>query len=828
VGERGSGNWQRISWDQALTEIADAIIDALQQVGPEAVFCPSGANALAWGMMAQRRFNALAGFPLGDFDADIGDCSQGMYLTFGKYVTPSEDDYFHSEVIVIWFANPAYTRIPVYHYLSEARYNGAEIYILAPDYSPSAMHADFHLPVKPGTDAALCLAICQVILEEGLHDEEFISRQTDLPLLVRLDTGRFLRAADFREGGRSDEFYFFDARTGGVVQAPRETLDLDDLSPALEGEYRATTADGEVPVAPLFELLRKRLDDYTPEKAAAVCGVHPAMIRKLARAIATKRTHIYEGLGTGKSYHGDLMGRSMYLVLALTGNWGKKGTGPGYWNGGPSTGTYLIEPRRRAGADEAQQLIENMRNILDAIKREDPTRSDEIAAAELMQRVSSLMGSYVPPIWWWYYHCGFREIWNKREWGDPTMTRGFDEYLQEATKAGWWQGVSVPAEDRPPRVMIEVGGNLLRRTRGGQSLFLESLWPQLKTIVSVDVRMTTTGLHSDYVLPAAQQHERTYAHGLAATMFYNVMEKAVEPAGEALPEWQIFRGLSRKLAERGKAREFTEYRDWRGTTFRLDRLEDAFTGDYTMLDEEDITRQAVDDGVMMGVLPPGTTLDSLRETGVARIVDWGLFPNALSYATGTSPDQTMYPLANHVDQGQPYPTLTRRAQFYIDHPWFLEADEALPRHKDPPRMGGEYPLALTSGHNRWSVHGTNIVNRLLLETHRGEPHLVINPYDARRRNIVNGDAVRVYNDMGSFEVPAKVTEIAQPGQVICYTGWDPYQFREWHGPSDVEGAMVKWLHLAGGYGHLRYWPFMWQPSPADRATRVEVTRADQP
>jgi anaerobic selenocysteine-containing dehydrogenase len=188
----------------------------------------------------------------------------------------------------------------------------------------------------------------------------------------------------------------------------------------------------------------------------------------------------------------------------------------------------------------------------------------------------------------------------------------------------------------------------------------------------------------------------------------------------------------------------------------------------------------------------------------------------------------MYPLANHVDQGQPYPTLTRRAQFYIDHPWFLEADEALPRHKDPPRMGGEYPLALTSGHNRWSVHGTNIVNRLLLETHRGEPHLVINPYDARRRNIVNGDAVRVYNDMGSFEVPAKVTEIAQPGQVICYTGWDPYQFREWHGPSDVEGAMVKWLHLAGGYGHLRYWPFMWQPSPADRATRVEVTRADQP
>src|SRR3989337_1704239 len=72
VGERGSGRWERISWDQALTEIADGIIDALQEVGPEAVFCPSGANALAWGMMAQRRFNSLTGFPPGDFDADIG------------------------------------------------------------------------------------------------------------------------------------------------------------------------------------------------------------------------------------------------------------------------------------------------------------------------------------------------------------------------------------------------------------------------------------------------------------------------------------------------------------------------------------------------------------------------------------------------------------------------------------------------------------------------------------------------------------------------------------------------------------------------------------
>jgi nitrate reductase alpha subunit len=159
VGERGSGKWERVTWDQALTEIADSIIDAIEEIGPEAVFSPSGANALAWGMASQRRFSNLTGFPLGDFDADIGDCVPAMSLTWGKYITPSADDYAHAEMIVIWHCNPAYTRIPVAHFLLEARYKGAEVVIISPDFNPSAMHADYHVPVNVGSDAALCLAM---------------------------------------------------------------------------------------------------------------------------------------------------------------------------------------------------------------------------------------------------------------------------------------------------------------------------------------------------------------------------------------------------------------------------------------------------------------------------------------------------------------------------------------------------------------------------------------------------------------------------------------------------------------------------------------------
>jgi nitrate reductase alpha subunit len=57
-----------------------------------------------------------------------------------------------------------------------------------------------------------------------------------------------------------------------------------------------------------------------------------------------------------------------------------------------------------------------------------------------------------------------------------------------------------------------------------------------------------------------------------------------------------------------------------------------------------------------------------------------------------------------VEGKQPYPTLTGRQQFYVDHRWFLQLDEALPRYKAPPAAGGNYPLTLSGGHTRWSIH----------------------------------------------------------------------------------------------------------------------------
>ncbi|MDO8615805.1 MAG: molybdopterin-dependent oxidoreductase [Dehalococcoidia bacterium] len=828
AGERGEGNWARVSWDEALAAVADATLDAIQESGPESVLQVATPNegGLMAGMLFGRIIEGLGG-TVTDVNADINDFNPGLYMTYGKVNSASSvDDWFHAELTLVWHRNPVYTAIPWYHFVLESRYNGGEVVTIAPDYSPSAIHADYHVPVEPGSDAALALGMCQVIIEEGLYDAGFVREQTDLPLLVRTDTRRFLRQTDVTGQGRDDQFYFLDSRTEAPAEAPRGTLALGDIVPALEGRCPVTLADGKaVEVTPVFQLLRDQLADYTPEKASAMCGTNPEMIRMLARKVATRRTNILLGFNAGKYYHGDLMERSMCLLLGLTGNWGKKGTGTRSWSVGMFDGAYLYSMKNKAGTEEALRVL-NMRNMMaQAVKAQDPTMTDEMASFELM-RMAAAMGNTVPPAFLWYYHCGYRERWNTAAWNDPAIGDGFDARLKEALDKGWWRGLDRPGADTPPRVLFEIGGNFLRRMRGGQKLLLENLWPKLKMVVTVDWRMHTTGMYSDIFLPVALSYEKLTFH-IPTPDILNLTfsDKAAPPPGEAKPEWEIFRLLAEKIEERAAARGFVEYRDARGGAHRLDNLAAAYTLGGAIDSPEKLADEWIRDTAAFGNLPEGADLETMREKGSLRFTNWGAVPFAIAQASDLEPDSTHNPFRWHTEKKLPYPTLTRRAQFYIDHEWFLEAAEQLPVHKENPRQGGDHPFTLTSGHSRWTIHSTNVVNRMMLQTHRGEPSVLLNPGDAAGRGIEADHRVRVFNDVSSFVCAAKLSPAVKPGQVIMYNGWEPYQFEQWEDPSSAEPGMVKWLHLAGGYGHLRYWLMQCQPVPIDRGIAVDIARA---
>jgi nitrate reductase alpha subunit len=345
-------------------------------------------------------------------------------------------------------------------------------------------------------------------------------------------------------------------------------------------------------------------------------------------------------------------------------------------------------------------------------------------------------------------------------------------------------------------------------------------------VVTLDVRMSATAMHSDFVLPCAQQYEKI-GFGIPSTHTMNLTfcDKAVDPPGEALIEWEAFQRLAAKLQERARARGVEPYNDTRGVRRDPANCLTAYTRNGVFEDEEVIADEMLRDSAVTGTLPADASLEDIRQKGYYRWQGLGISPRALGQATDPQPDETFVPFRNHVEKGEPYPTLTRRAQFLIEHEWFIEADEHLPRHKDPPAMGGDYPFIVTSGHNRWSIHSLNTATEMMLNTHRGEPHIVMNPADAERLGIADNDIVRVYNDQGEYHVAALLSGGARPGQVVMYNGFDDYQFPGWKGPNDAEPGMIKWLHMAGGYGHLRYWNTEWQPSPVMRGTRVNVQKA---
>jgi nitrate reductase alpha subunit len=399
--------------------------------------------------------------------------------------------------------------------------------------------------------------------------------------------------------------------------------------------------------------------------------------------------------------------------------------------------------------------------------------------------------------------------------------------MNEAIEKGWWDASYAKAyQEIEPRVLFEAGGNLLRRQRGGQKLLLDELWPKLRMIVSVDFRINTTGLYSDYILPAAQHYEKLM-QGLPSVHHLNFVlcDRAVDPPDDALSDFEIGFQLVEKIEQRAAERGLSEFSDFSGNKHSLKGLISRATLNGALRDEEKHFDEAIRDNAVYGILPEGTTLETLREKGSVRWTGWGLVGHGQSQASTLRPDEVHNPLRWHTEDKLPYATLTRRAQYYIDHEWFLEAGEELPVHKEPPGQGGpKRRFLMTSGHNRWSVHSMNMLNRTLLNTHRGEPFVFLNNKDAAELGIEDGAKVRVASDVGSMVIAAKLTPACRPGQVIVYNGFEPYMHEEWYGQADLEPGHVKWLGLAGGYGHLQYRPLSWQPIPADRAVRVDVEK----
>jgi DMSO reductase family type II enzyme molybdopterin subunit len=816
-GARGEGKWQRISWDQAFQEITDRMIDVLTTDGPEAIVWDQGTGETNGGAgLGVVRTCTVLDTLLLDVNTEIGDHHPGSAVTCGKVCfVSSADDVIYSDLILIWGGNPTYTQIPQAHFINEARYHGARVVTITPDYNASAIHADQWIPVNIGTDAAFGLALAHVIVEEKLYNAQFVKEQTDLPFLVRKDTGRFLRAADVEAGGDTETFYIFDQGSKAVSKASKKSLALGALDPALEGEFHVRTVHEEVTVRPVFALLREHLARYTPEAAAKITGTAPELLRSLARQIArAKAATCVTQSNFSKFYHGVEMERAQLLVFALTGQMGKKGAGfmsfPILSISGAAALTVSSGSLSPGLGLKAMQL----KAMPEALRMKVQGYTDEMIVFEMSRRQYAKKG-FPSSLLFFHRYAGMEEtLGGSKKW-DPSMKRDLGEHITEALQKGWQ---FVPS--KRPRILFEVGGNLLRRIRGYPKI-IETLLPKLDLLVTTDWRMSNTALHSDYVLPVASWYEKddiTWATPLAP--FAQVITRAVEPLAESKTDWELHCLLLKVLQKRAADRGVKTFRDRAGEERSFDRVYTDFTfGErYTEANPEDLLAETLSLTTNLN----GITWPELKKKGAERFTGVGNDYLYIENATDIKPNETITAGTWHTERKQPWPTLTRRMQFYIDHDVYFELGEELPVHKDLPPIGGNYPLHMTGGHTRWSIHTSWRDHKNMLRLMRGAPVVFIGTADAEARSIRDGDAVRLFNDLGSCELQAKVSSAVRPGQVIVYHAWEPFQFKDNRSQAALTPSPIDPIQLVGGYGHLQARPAYGTPGSTDRGTRVDI------
>ncbi len=180
TGAKGEGKFERVTWDQALGEIAARMKHIIQEDGPTAVlpYSYAGTCGLVQGSSLDRRFFAKLGATRLE-RAICGDTSAaGVTATLGTTTGVLPEDVVHSRLLLIWGSNPRLTYQHGWRFMEEAKRSGARIIVIDPQRSATAEAADWHLQPRPGTDAALALGMMNVISTEGLHDQEYIEHYT--------------------------------------------------------------------------------------------------------------------------------------------------------------------------------------------------------------------------------------------------------------------------------------------------------------------------------------------------------------------------------------------------------------------------------------------------------------------------------------------------------------------------------------------------------------------------------------------------------------------------------------------------------------------------
>ncbi len=320
VGPRGSGAFERVSWDEALDEVAAQMLRIRGQYGPAAILdCSrSGSTAVVHNRAVVQRLLHLFG-GCTELWSNLSNEAEIFALrhTYGpkadcKFSGREPIDYVNSRLMILWGWSPADgtfgTNNP--QYLHWAHERGVRIVSVDPRATRTSLKlADEHVPIRPGTDAAMIIAMTQVIVSEGLHDQAYLDR-----VAVGFDEAHLPEGAPAGSSYRS---------------------------------YLLGLSDGIV---------------KTPEWAEPLTGVPAATIRRLALEFGTlKPAALQTGYAPGRTAYGEQFHRAAYALCTITGNVGIPGGNSGCSGGARHHGIKRLgAPPNPANSRVASTLLADL------------------------------------------------------------------------------------------------------------------------------------------------------------------------------------------------------------------------------------------------------------------------------------------------------------------------------------------------------------------------------------------------------------------------------------------------------------------------------------
>lgn len=578
-----------------------------------------------------------------------GDQTPGQPWVHGLQNSDCDfNDLRFSKLIIMDGKNLVENKLPDSHWFIECMERGGRIVVIAPEYGAPSTKADYWMPIRPATDAALWLGVTRLMMDKKWYDPVFVKQFTDFPLLVRSDNLKRLRADEvfagyknalakdgvsFKVQGLTDEQYVqigdrvvWDQATNKPAAITRDDvgkkLDARKIDPAIEGKWKIKLVDGsEVEVMTLWSMYQVHLKDYDVDSVAEITHCPKEMIERLASDIweVTRNggpVAIHQGEGINHWFHATEANRAALLPMLLTGNIGKPGAGVHGWAGNYKAA--LFQGSKETGPGFKGWI------------GEDPFEPNLNEGAHGKEVHAHLYTKDEEPAYW---NHGDRPLIVETPKGRKVFTG--KTHMPTPTKALQFTNV-----------------NLFNNAKHAYEMF-KNVNPNIEMIISQEIVMTASVQYADFGLPANSwvEFEDLEITASCSNPFLQIWKGGIKPIFESRDDLWILANIARAVGDELGDQRFYNYFKFEHEKKRgvyIQRLLDTCTttAGYKLAD------------IMAGKYgPPGAALMLFRT--YPRIPFW-----------------------EQIHDSQPFHTDTGRLHAYSDVPEAIEYGENFIVHRE--------------------------------------------------------------------------------------------------------------------------------------------------